>query len=207
MKKVLSVFLLSLFIFSSMLAFAESSPKVSDLTPWKGLNLDMGNIYNNKYADKLYEAVSKHKKGYSPEMVKEFYIKNYTTDIKSLEVLDGNNILINESYKISYNYIGKLETNWGDYDIEWFIFTTEDPKAEEINLKTLLLVPYHQHGNGLKHFHARFGNTSFAYLSTDKYLNNWWPTFYDPSVTNIERIIDDMLKNARMSASMLPDIK
>jgi hypothetical protein len=68
-----------------------------------------------------------------------------------------------------------------------------------------MFVPYHQDGeDGLRHCHMRYGNPNFDYLATDPSLANWWPTLFEKGQVNKEKIVKNMVKQARLYSTMLP---
>jgi len=208
MKRIISVFLLvlvsSVFLFATA---AESSETVSDLTPWAGLNLPMTALFEGEGGDTLYAEIAKYAKGYDGKMVRKYFDNMYYTKFRTFEITDGNTVVFDEDNAVNYAYVGKLETTWGEYAITWFIFKSNDEYALANGYKYLLMMPYHGHGDGMQHCHMRYGNENFDFLSTDPSVQNSWPTLYQPAKTDEEKAIFDMMKTAKMQASMLPKVK
>lgn len=137
------------------------------------------------------------------EIHKKFYIK-----FDSFSVVDKDTIVINNTLSGDYKHLGSVSTIWEGRDITWQIFKTDSKEMVKAGFKYFLFFPFHRHSkNSLRHCHLRYGNQSFEFLSTDPSVYSWWPTIYQPAVTNEDKIIESIMKKARLQASMLPPLK
>ncbi len=205
--------IVGLFMVLGLISFAgamhSEGNSVRDLAPWFGENNSFTMIFDHPNAQGLFEAISHHKPGYSPEMVKREMIRQYEGNIEQFVVTeDGRSVLVNGKTTVEYEYFGKLETRWEEYDLEWFIFLSSSPEAIDLGIRTLLLMSYHGHGEGsIPHCHGRYSNRCFAHLTTSDEYDNWWPTFYRPSEIDIPTVLEQMTRMARMLAANLPDLE
>lgn len=214
MKKKL-VFKLTLFVLTFVvlaisgvaLAADVSDLEVKDLTPWKGNHEPFVNLYRTTAAEKLFVEMAKYAANYTPEMAKEYYLNNNLEKFKKISIPDGETVIFDDNVQGKYNYLGKLVTTWGEYEITWYIFKTFSQEAINAGFKYLLMMPYHSHGDGLAHCHLRYGNQDFDYLTTDPSLINWWPTLFRSEGVNKDEAVQKMVKDAKMYASMLPPVK
>lgn len=208
MKKfICTALLISVLAFVLFASATEATEAVSDLTPWQGVNLPMTALFTGENGDMLFTEIAKYAKGYDKDMVREYFNDMYYTKFEKFEVVDGNTVVYDGSNEVSYFYVGKLDTTWGEYSISWHIFKSNDEYALNNGYKYLLMMPYHGHGEGMAHCHMRYGNENFDFLSTDPSVQNSWPTLYQPENTDEEKAVFDMMKTAKMQATMLPALK
>jgi len=208
-KLAISLFLIVCIFSSAVFAADEKEKKITDLTPWKGHNVSMVNLYKETDGDRFFAAVHEHApEGYTVQMVKDFFDKMFSQKFNSMEVVDGDTIIIDGNLKGDYAPVGKLITKWEKYEISWNIFKTDSEDLIAAGYKYFLLMPFHQHGeDSLRHSHLRYGNADFDYLATDPSMHGWWPTIYQPATTDEAKIMENMIKGAKKQASMLPKLK
>lgn len=210
MKKnlMITLFLVVCFFCNSVLAEKKES-KVNDLTPWKGYSVPKLQLFKGEAGERFFAEVAKYApKGYTQKMVKDYYYKMFTLRFKSFKVIDKDTITIDDSVTGDYAYVGKLVTQWNEYDITWEIFKTDSKEMIKAGFKYFLLMPFHQHSkDSLRHVHLRYGNQDFDFLTTDPSLQSWWPTIYQPAFTDEAKIISAMRKGAKLQATMLPPLK
>lgn len=187
---------------------ASQQQEVTDLTPWKGYSVSIKNLYAGEAGDKFFEAVTEHApKGYTQEMVKEFFLNMFDLKFNSMEVIDGDTITIDGKLTGDYTHVGTFKTKWEEYDMTWDIFKTDSEEMIQAGYKYFLLIPFHQHSEeALRHSHFRYGNADFDYLITDPSLQLWWPTIYQPDSTDEVKIMENMIKGAKLQATMLPEL-
>lgn len=210
MKKTFTIAAVLILCFISNATFAaKKETKPTDLTAWKGYNVPIMKLYQGEDGAKFFAAVKKHApKGYTLKMVKDYFNKMFALKFKSMKVVDGDTIIIDDKLKGDYAYVGKLTTKWDGYDIKWEIFKTDSKEMIEAGYKYFLLMPFHQHNKkALRHAHFRYGNANFDYLATDPSVQKWWPTVYQPATTDEAKIMKSIIKGARLQASMLPKLK
>ena len=191
----------------SGLAVAAAELEVKDLTPWQGENEAFGVLFQVKAADQFFVEVAKYADGYTPEMARKFYEEMYRMKFNKLSIPDGRTAIFDDKITGKYNYLGKLVTTWGEYNLTWYIFKTNSDEAINAGFKYLLMMPYHGHGDGMAHCHMRYGNEDFDYLTTDPSITNWWPTLFQAAEVNKEEAVKAMQQDAKMYSSMLPPLK
>ncbi len=209
-KKLFVPLFLLIFIFCSV-AFAADQKKeeVTDLTPWLGHSVSILTLYQGETAEKYFAEVQKHApEGYTIEMVKDFIYKQFALKFKSLDVIDEDTIIIDNKITGDYAYVGNVSTTWKDQKTTWEIFKTDSKEMIGAGFKYFLFFPFHQHGkDSLRHAHLRYGNENFDYLVTDPSVQLWWPTMYQPAKTDESKIMEQMIKKAKLQASMLPPLE
>ncbi len=207
-KSVISFILVLCFFYSSIFA-DEKEFKVTDLTPWKGYSVSNLELYKGKPGERFFAEVAKYApKGYTQKMVRDYFYGMFALKFKSFKVVDKDTITIDDNISGDYVYVGKLLTKWKDYDLKWEIFKTDSKEMIAAGYKYFLLMPFHQHSqDSLRHSHLRYGNQDFDFLTTDLSVQSWWPTVYQPAVTDEAKIIAAMHKGAKLQATMLPPLK
>jgi hypothetical protein len=207
-KKLLGITIIMALVFVvSSVALADDNT-ISDLLPWEGSNETYINLFATESADDLFAEIAKYADGYNGEMVYEYLAEEmYKTSFSKLEIVDAKTVVIDDKIEAKYDYIGNLNTVWGEYSIAWYIFRTNNAKAINAGFKQLILMPYHGHGDGMKHCHMRYGNEDFDFLTTDPSLENWWPTLFRTGQVNKEKAVQGMMNQAKMMSSMLPPLK
>ncbi len=210
MKKKLFVPLFLLIFISCSVAFAADQEKeeITDLSPWLGHSVSILKLYQGETAKRYFTEVQKHApEGYTIEMVKDFIYRQFALKFKSLDVVDKDTIIIDNKITGDYAYVGNISTTWRDQKTTWEIFKTDSKEMIEAGFKYFLFFPFHQHGeNSLRHAHLRYGNENFDYLVTDPSVQLWWPTIYQPAKTDESKIMGQMIKKAKLQASMLPPL-
>ncbi len=211
-KKLFSFLFLLVCVFCNA-AFAADEKKegVVDLTPWLGHSLSILSLYQGEAADAFFAEVKKHApEGYTIEMIKNFIYKQFSLKFTSLHVVDEDTITIDNKMTGDYAHVGSITTTWKDQKtkITWEIFKTDSKEMIGAGFKYFLFVPFHRHGkDSLRHAHLRYGNENFDYLTTDPSVQSWWPTIYQPEKTDESKVIAQMIKKAKLQASMLPQLK
>lgn len=182
--------------------------EITDLTPWKGYSVSIKNLYTGEDGDKFFKAVTEHApKGYTLEKVRKFFLDMFTLKFNSMEVIDGDTITIDGKITGDYIHVGSFKTKWGEHNVTWDIFKTGSEEMIQAGYKYFLLIPFHQHGEeGLRHAHFRYGNANFDFLATDPSLQLWWPTIYQPYSTDEKKIMENMIKGAKLQATILPKL-
>jgi Zn/Cd-binding protein ZinT len=195
---------LILVLISSGIGMAQEESEVSDLSLWEGDNEAYVNIFDTAGADDLFNEIAKYVEGYDGEMVRDFYDKFYETPFSVMRIVGKKTVVFDEEIEADYEYIGALNAKWGDYNIVWYIFRTDDVQAINAGYKHLILMPYHGHGEGsIGHCHMRYGNENFDFLTTDPSVSNWWPTLYRPGEVDKEKAVENMMGQAKMLADTL----
>lgn len=203
-KKIFTVIIS--FMLLANFAFASTSQKVDDLTNWIGSYYSIDKLYREAGESGFWKDVASYAKGYSPKEVEDFFMKMFANDFVSLDVKDGETIVIDDKIEAKYHYVGNLAAKWQDKDIKWDIFRTDDKDAVEAGFRTILMIPVHAHTkNDLSHWHLRYGNMDFDYLATDSSIQNWWPTCYSPQEAEQKDAVKNILKKAKLMATMLPE--
>lgn len=192
-------------------SFAGDKPesKISNLNPWKGDSVSIVQLYKGQAGDKFFKEVTKYApKGYDKQMVKDYILNMFALKFKSISITDEKTIIIDNSISGDYSYIGSVSTKWQGHETTWQIFKTDSSEMIEAGFKYFLFFPFHQHGkDSLRHSHLRYGNENFDFLVTDPSVQSWWPTIYQPSVTDEAKVMKGMIKKAKLQASMLPKLK
>jgi hypothetical protein len=210
MKKelIISVFF-AVCLFSNSVFAETDTPKITDLTPWKGFSVSNLQLYESEAGDTLFTEVAKYaSEGYTPETVKEFFFDMFSMKFECLKVIDENTLTIDNRISGDYVHVGTLLTKWNNYDISWEIFKTNSKEMIGAGYKYILLMPFHQDTkDGLRHCHLRYGNEGFDYLATDPSIQSWWPTIYQPEGTDEIKVMAEMIKGAKQMSTMLPPLK
>lgn len=206
-KLLFGMVVMGLFVLTiSSIVLAEEGT-ISDLSPWEGSNETYINLFDTESGDELFEEIAKYAEGYNGEMVYKYFAKMYKTSFSKMKVIDAKTVVFDDEIKAEYKYIGNFDTNWGEHSISWYIFRTGGHEAIKAGYKNLILMSYHGHGKGMKHCHMRYGNQNFDFLITDPSVNNWWPTLYKAGQVDKERVVQGMIKKAKVYSSMLPSLK
>ncbi|NLL61174.1 MAG: metal-binding protein ZinT [Candidatus Atribacteria bacterium] len=186
------------------IGMAQEESEVSDLSLWEGENETYVNIFDTASAGELFNEIAKYVEGYDGEMVRNFYNKFYETPFSTIRIMGKKTVIFDEEIEADYEYIGVLNTKWGEYNIAWHIFRTDNSRAIDAGYRHLILMPYHGHGEGsIRHCHMRYGNENFDFLTTDPSISNWWPTLYRPNEVNKEEVVKNMMGQAKMLADTL----
>ncbi|SFL57877.1 ZinT/AdcA family metal-binding protein [Halanaerobium salsuginis] len=195
-----------LFSFSNLTLAAETETgAINDLMPWQGTNQAFIKLFDTPASAEFFSAVADYAEGYDSQAVRQAFAELYNASFSEMEVVDAKTVIFDQQLKAEYDYLGNLNTSWGEYSISWYIFKTADQAAIAAGFKYLMFVPYHQDGeDGLRHCHMRYGNPNFDYLATDPSLANWWPTLFEKGQVNKEKIVKNMVKQARLYSTMLP---
>lgn len=159
----LTVMALMILTLSGISMASNTGEKITDLALWKGDSESFINLYNTESADEFFAEVAKYKEGYNGKMVRKFFEKMYETPFSKMNVKDSNTIIFDNEIEADYNFVGELHTVWGEYSIVWYIFRTDSKEAIQAGYKNLILMPYHGHGDGMKHCHMRYGNENFDF--------------------------------------------
>lgn len=211
MKKnlAISLILIVCIFCSAVYAAGKEKEKITDLIPWIGDSVSVIKLYESEAGEKFFTEVTKHApKGYTKKMVKDFIYDQFALKFKSISVVDENTIIIDNKISGDYVYVGSVSTKWKKHDTTWEIFKTDSKEMIEAGFKYFLFFPFHQHGkDSLRHSHLRYGNENFDFLVTDPSVQSWWPTIYQPAVTDESKIMAQMTRRAKLQASILPPLK
>ena len=208
-RKLTTSLVLMACLFSGAVFAADKEKEANDLTPWIGNHASMAKLYEQEGGEKYFEKVAKYSKGYTKQMVKDHILGDFTPKFKTMNVVDGNTIIIDDKFTGDYVYVGDLSTKLYIYDVTWKIFKTDSKEMIKAGYKYFLLLPFHQHGgkDALKHTHIRYGNENFDFLATDPSLYMWVPTIYPPAETDEAKIMANKLKGAKLRATSLPPLE
>lgn len=208
MIKKLGIHLFLIACIFSNVVFAADKEKEStfDLTPWKGDSVPVLKLYENEAGERFYEEILKNlPEGYTKKMAKDFIHGLYEMELKSFSVVDENTIRIDGEFTGDYVYVCTISMG-KEKRPTWQVFKTESKKMIEAGYKYIMLLPLHQHGkDGLRHYHLRYGNENFDFLTTDPSVKEWWPTVYQPAEIDEAKATAQMTtpKLARLYASMM----
>ncbi len=207
MKNIATFILMSVCIFSSTV-FASDKEKesITDLTPWKGESVSVVKLYENEAGERFYGEILKNlPEGYTKQMVKDFILGLYDMKLKSFTVVDEDTIIIDGKLTGDYVHVCSVGVDIEGYKATWQVFKTDSKEMIEAGFKYMLFLPFHQHKDSLRHSHFRYGNENFDFLITDLSVKSWWPTVYQPAVTDETKAVEQMTspKIARMMAGMM----
>lgn len=207
-KKVLFSMMVMVFLLLLIPTYVlANNNDVSDLLPWKGNNETYINLFNTVSGDEFFEEIASYADGYDGKMVHNYFAKMYETSFSTMKVVDDKTVIFDDKIEAEYQYIGNFNTVWGEHNISWYIFRTGNHEAIKAGYKHLVLMPYHGHGDGMKHCHMRYGNQNFDFLITDPSVNNWWPTLFKSTQVDKEETVQGMMEKAKIYSSMLPPLK
>jgi len=211
MKKRLTISLFLIVCFFSGAAFAADKEKenITDLTPWKGNSVSVVTLYDCDAGEQFFAKVTGYApEGYTKKMVKDFIYKMFSLKFKSMNVVDENTIIIDNKITGDYVHVGSVSTTWREQATTWHIFKTDSKEMIQAGFKYFIFFPFHQHGkDSLRHAHLRYGNENFDFLVTDPSVQSWWPTVYQPAKTDEAKVMAQMIKKAKLQATMLPPLK
>lgn len=208
MKKKLVIYLFLIACIFPNAAFAADKEKESicDLTPWKGDSVPVFRLYDNEAGERFYEKILENlPEDYTKKMAKDFIHGLYDMKIKTFSVVDENTISIDAKLTGDYVYVCTISMG-REHKPAWRIFITDSKEMIEAGYKYFMLLPLHQHGeDGLRHFHLRYGNENFDFLTTDPSVKSWFPTVYQPTEIDETKAIEQMTtpKLAKLYASMI----
>ncbi|ENB7844839.1 ZinT/AdcA family metal-binding protein [Salmonella enterica subsp. enterica serovar Newport] len=154
-----------------------------DLTPWKGEWVSAVSLLNTPAMDdelqSAYEEQGK-KDGISAQDWKEKKLSKWNTAIKGMTV-DDNTITftLGDGSQVTgkYTYAGAVTTTYGEHELQWSKFTSED---EGVWHAVMLMPPeVSEDHTALTHFHFRYGNDGFEALQNASVF----PTMVAPDTT------------------------
>lgn len=203
---VAAIFLITCIFSNVVFAADKERQSICDLMPWKGDSVPVLRLYNNEAGEKFYEKILENlPEGYTKKMAKDFIHGLYEMKIKTFSVVDENTIQIDD--KLTGDYVHVCTISMGkEKKPTWQVFITDSKEMVEAGYKYIMLLPLHQHGeDGLRHFHLRYGNENFDFLTTDPSVKSWFPTVYQPAKINEAKATEQMTtpKLARLYASMM----
>jgi len=208
MRKKLAIYLFLIACIFSNVIFAADKEKegIYDLTPWKGDSVPVFRLYDNEAGERFYEKILENlPEGYTRKMAKDFIRGLYEMKIKTFSVVDENTIRIDD--KFTGDYVHVCAVSMGkEKKPTWQVFITDSKEMIAAGYKYIMLLPLHQHGEeGLRHFHLRYGNENFDFLTTDPSVKEWWPTVYQSAKIDEAKATKQMTtpKLARLYAGMM----
>ncbi|PKK40590.1 hypothetical protein ABB02_00124 [Clostridiaceae bacterium JG1575] len=152
------------------------------IAEWAGEWNNMGDYLDRPELQNAFGIAAK-KENKSAEDFKKAYVAKRKTDYSKMIIRDKEVLFKDkdgkELGKGTYEGKGKVTSKLGRHDLTWYVFQGD----EKALYKTLLVMPVH--GDGLIHFHLRYGNEDAqALLKKD----NWFPTMVKPDATTAQLI-------------------
>ncbi len=166
----------------------KKNAEVTSLEGWKGTWNNINIYFDDKDVKPAFEKLAE-KESLTPEKAEEKYREKKKSDIAALNVMGDTISFLDKSEKDGgkekakgkYTFVENMTDD--KTKTEWYVFTSEDAPEE---YKTFLFMKVH--GDGLIHFHARYGSESAEELMKKE---GWFPTFIDPSAT-AQQIADEI---------------
>lgn len=162
---------------------AVASVHAEDLTPWKGEWVSAVSLLSTPAVDSdlqsAYEVQGK-KDDISAQEWKANKLSKWNTAIKGMTV-DDNAItfILSDGSQVTgkYTYAGSVTTTYGEHELQWNKFTSEDEGAWHA---VMLMSPeVSEDRTALTHFHFRYGNDGFEALQNASVF----PTMVAPDTT------------------------
>lgn len=155
----------------------KAKADVTSLEGWKGSWNNINLYFEKAEAKEAFKKLGQ-KNSETAEKAEEKYRERRKSDIPAISI-DKDTITFldseggKEKAKGSYKFVKSIKDE--KMKIEWFVFTSEDAPQE---YKNFLLMKVH--GDGLTHFHTRYGKETPEELMKK---DGWFPTFIEPSST------------------------
>ncbi|EIH3275962.1 ZinT/AdcA family metal-binding protein [Salmonella enterica] len=167
----------------SLSAVAVAGVHAEDLTPWKGNWVSAVSLLNTPAVDSdlqpAYEEQGK-KDGISAQEWKTNKLSKWNTAIKGMTVDDDTiTFTLGDGSQVTgkYTYAGAVTTTYGEHELQWSKFTSEDEGAWRA---VMLMQPeISEDHTALTHFHFRYGNEGFEPLQDAPVF----PTMVAPDTT------------------------
>ncbi|EBI5645144.1 metal-binding protein ZinT [Salmonella enterica subsp. diarizonae] len=162
---------------------AVAGVHAEDLSPWKGNWVSAVSLLNTPAVDSdlqpAYEEQGK-KDGITAQEWKTNKLSKWNTAIKGMTV-DDNTITftLGDGSQVTgkYTYAGAVTTTYGEHELQWSKFTSEDEGAWRA---VMLMQPeISEDHTALTHFHFRYGNDGFEPLQDATVF----PTMVAPDTT------------------------
>ncbi|EAU5747443.1 hypothetical protein EGD84_21100 [Salmonella enterica] len=162
---------------------AVAGVHAEDLSPWKGNWVSAVSLLNTPAVDSdlqpAYEEQGK-KDGITAQEWKTNKLSKWNTAIKGMTV-DDNTITftLGDGSQVTgkYTYAGAVTTTYGEHELQWSKFTSEDEGAWRA---VMLMQPeMSEDHTALTHFHFRYGNDGFEPLQDATVF----PTMVAPDTT------------------------
>lgn len=154
-----------------------------DLTPWKGEWVSAVSLLSTPAVDSelqsAYEEQGK-KDGISAQKWKANKLSKWNTAIKGMMIGDNDiTFTLGDGSRVTgkYTYAGAVTTTYGEHELQWSKFTSED---EGVWHAVMLMPPeVSEDHTALTHFHFRYGNDGFEALQNASVF----PTMVAPDTT------------------------
>lgn len=163
-----------------------------ELAAWKGEWVSADIIKDNPSLKAAYKKTAADMRFYTPEGLEAAALDMYKTPAVKAK-FDGTNTVLFTSLdkdgkemqiSVKYKYLGqKADSEYSDS--MWETFEAVEDKLENANFKYFISMPPHAHGDGPKHWHARFGRYSIDNLVAGA---GKWPTYYSSSTSEAELV-------------------
>ena len=163
-----------------------------ELAAWKGEWVSADIIKNNPSLKAAYKKTAADMRFYTPEGLEAATLDMYKTPAVKAKFDGTNTVLFTYLDKdgkeiqisVKYKYLGQKAD--GEYpDSMWETFEAVEDKLDNANFKYFISMPPHAHGDGPKHWHARFGRYGIDNLVTGA---GRWPTYYSSSTPEAELV-------------------
>lgn len=176
-------FIPAIFVAAGLSLSAVASVHAEDLAPWKGEWVSAVSLLSTPAVDSdlqsAYEVQGK-KDDISAQEWKANKLSKWNTAIKGMTV-DDNAItfILSDGSQVTgkYTYAGSVTTTYGEHELQWSKFTSEDEGAWHA---VMLMSPeVSEDHTALTHFHFRYGNDGFEPLQDATVF----PTMVAPDTT------------------------
>ncbi|EIE2750970.1 ZinT/AdcA family metal-binding protein [Salmonella enterica subsp. diarizonae serovar 48:i:z] len=176
-------FLPAVIVAAGLSLSAVAGVHAEDLTPWKGNWVSAVSLLNTPAVDSdlqpAYEEQGK-KDGISAQEWKTNKLSKWNTAIKGMTVDDDTiTFTLGDGSQVTgkYTYAGAVTTTYGEHELQWSKFTSEDEGAWRA---VMLMQPeISEDHTALTHFHFRYGNEGFEPLQDAPVF----PTMVAPDTT------------------------
>ena len=173
---------------------AMKQEKGMDLAAWKGEWQSFSAISGASQLNDVYRAQAEKMPSYTADGLKTKVSKMLATSIVKAK-FDGSNTVVftvmdkdgkEQELSCAYRSVGRVPIK-GFEKSSWYTFEAVKPVPGLADARYFIAVPPHKDdGDGLVHWHARFGGKDIESLVNADPL--WWPTYVDAAFTKEELI-------------------
>lgn len=202
------VFSVLLFAGCKSTSEAARSSETKSLAPWKGEWQSFSAVTSASALNDTYMTVAAKMPHYTEDGLRAAIASAYASPITKAKFNGTNTVVFTvqdadgeeKEIKCEYRYVGDVPVV-GFKDHFWQTFEAVKDVRGLMQAKYFIAVPPHKHGDGLLHWHARFGARSISELVNGD--PNWWPTYAEASMPK-EELVKQFAKSIEGMAQMLP---
>ncbi len=203
---------LCMMIFTMLFTACKSTPASKDLgtelAPWKGEWISMASAAESSELNPIIAETAEKMPNYNAEGLKAAFVAMYKTPVVKVKATGTNLLKLTimgekgktKTYNCEYKFEGKKEMK-GYKDHFWYTFRLLNRDKELKGVHYMIATEAHSHGDGMTHWHARFGARSIdALIDAD---GSYWPTFVKSSMSEKE-LVENFKKDIPGLSKFLP---